>query len=148
MNFYFNEIYGKILKRLGEGRECSFTSHLLSEKIVTQSGCYYFDSLTPKYLIDPPDMFDRTGSECFHNKIFIGAIIQNTSKSKRFECGILFAEKLAAKLLTEIGTGFNVIFTFDMENSFVRFHKIREGESWLDDDLESYKLDAVLKIVV
>ena len=35
-----------------------------------------------------------------------------------------------------------------MENSFVQFHKIRQGEAWLNDDLESYKLEAILKIVV
>ena len=148
MDFYFNSIYRRLSKDFGKDRECSFTSSLLSEKIITQNGCYYFESHAPKYLKEPPEVFDRTGNECFHNKIFIGSIIEDSSAESKFECGILFAEKLAAKLSVELGDGFNVLFSFDMENAFVRFHKIRIGESWLDDDLESYRLEAILKIVV
>jgi|SRR5579863_8905918 len=108
MDYYFDSIYEKMLKNLEKDRECPFASNLLFEKIIYQNGCYYFDSRLPKYSKDPPDIFDRIGSECFHNKIFIRGIIENNSKNKTFECGILFAEKLAAKLSAELGTGFNV----------------------------------------
>lgn len=151
MDFYSNNIYKRMAEKLSlirDNKECIFTPNLLSGKIIERYNCFYFESLAPKYTKAFSMDFDHTENECSYNKIFIGSIIEGESKEQKFECGIFFAQKLAEKLLTEFGTGFNVIFSFDMENSFVRFHKIRDGERWLKDDLESYKMDAILKIVV
>ena len=36
-----------------------------------------------------------------------------------------------------------MIVSFSDESCTVRFHKIRESESWICDDLEQYSLEAV-----
>lgn len=117
---------------------------LLKGKIVVLNGCYYFESLIPPLPSNKFDATDRTTNECFYNKVLIGG----DSKNVRFNCGVYFAEEMSKKLLNEFGEGFNIIFSFDLNNSFVRFHKIRENEKWLRDDLEGYKLEAILTIVI
>jgi hypothetical protein len=34
---------------------------------------------------------------------------------------------------------FRIIFSVDGRNCVMRFHKVRDGESWLHDDLEGYQ---------
>jgi hypothetical protein len=59
--------------------------------------------------------------------------------------GLLMAEALSRKLAVLPGR-FNVIVSYDGESCAVRFHKIRAGERWLSEDLESYVDEGVLVV--
>jgi hypothetical protein len=59
-----------------------------------------------------------------------------------------YAGRLAAELAQAYPSEqFLVIFTVS-DSCIVRFHKVRPGESWLADDLESYGDEAVMAIAV
>lgn len=59
-----------------------------------------------------------------------------------------YAGRLAAELaMAYPGERFLVILTVG-DSCIVRFHKVRAGESWLADDVESYGDEAVLVVAV
>jgi hypothetical protein len=59
--------------------------------------------------------------------------------------GLLMAEAVSRKLSALPGR-FNVIVSYDGESCAVRFHRIRPGERWLSEDLESYVDEGVLVV--
>ncbi len=59
--------------------------------------------------------------------------------------GLLMAEAVSRKLSVLPGR-FNVIVSYDGESCAVRFHKIRQGERWLSEDLEAYVDEGVLVV--
>jgi hypothetical protein len=126
--------------------KCEFKDELLGGDIIVIDDCYYFKSLAPemvKFIADKV-LIDRTGSECFHNKIHIDDIIDSVTPEEQLKCGLYFAYQLAKKIKATFGQGFNIILSYDEEYCVVRFHKIRINESWLDDNLDNYKMEAVL----
>ena len=90
---------------------------------------------------------DRTGLECFINHIHIEDYLDDNEK--RTSAGILlqgltYAISLRQKLRgTHSGASFNIILTQSAESCSVRFHKIRENESWLRNDIEDYTDEGV-----
>jgi hypothetical protein len=59
--------------------------------------------------------------------------------------GLFIAEQVSKRLIGLPGR-FNVIVSYDGESCAVRFHKIRDGEKWLSEDLESYVDEGILVI--
>ncbi|MCQ2211611.1 MAG: hypothetical protein MJZ34_15120 [Paludibacteraceae bacterium] len=82
---------------------------------------------------------DLTGNEYSNNKI-----IFETGKHTRYALmkGISFCHKLI-NVLPKFHE-FNVIMSVDEDYVTISFHLVRDGETWLGDDLEVYKLDAIL----
>lgn len=82
---------------------------------------------------------DLTCNEYSNNKV-----IFETSKYDKFTLkkGISFCHKVS-KILPHYHD-FCIIMSIDESYVTISFHKIREGESWLGDDLEAYKLDSIL----
>jgi hypothetical protein len=128
--------------------KCAFTHDLLSEDIVVIDGCYFFNSLKPDWLRFTPYKYlvDRTGEECFHNKIHIDNIIDADTPEQQLKCGLYFSYYLAKKIEATFGHGFNVLLSYDGEYCVVRFHQIRINEKWLADNLENYMREAILLI--
>jgi hypothetical protein len=93
---------------------------------------------------------DPTEFECSVNHIHVGDYVRETASIT----DLLWQGFLYAKQLTEdLGCifpekQFAVILAFDEFSEFpdctVRFHQIREENSWLTDDLELYKDEAIL----
>lgn len=86
---------------------------------------------------------DLTGNEYSNNKIIfeIGKYTGYALKK-----GISFCHKLIDILPKS--HEFNVIMSVDEKYVTISFHLVRDGETWLGDDLEVYKSDAVLVLHV
>ena len=76
---------------------------------------------------------DRIGYECFVNHIH----------ADNFPQAWLYANKLAKRLSLSRVCECKVIVSYDGKDATVRFHKIRPGQSWLLEDLESYQEEAI-----
>lgn len=113
-------------------------------KSSSSTGCMYFKknkSEENNELIKR--LQDLTGLECFYNDIAIDDYVDKDSNI--LNQGILFAKKLS-EVLSEINRkSFKVIISYDPDNNTctVRFHQTREGESWISDDLDSYKMEGI-----
>src|SRR5579859_134672 len=88
---------------------------------------------------------DRTGFECFVNHVHLP--FSGTQRSLR-SC-LEYAMGLRSRL-AEVGQGrrFMVIVSLSDDDCVVRFHELRKNEHWLADDLEAYREEAVLAMVV
>jgi hypothetical protein len=120
-------------------------------KIVVRDDCHYFESTAPSIGFTET-LVDRTGNECFYNKIFLDDIwLGRYSNSEKKRLSVYASRLLAAKLEAIYSDKFNVILSFEAEeneglDAVVRFHKIRKNETWLVPDLEQYKTNSILII--
>lgn len=131
--------------QLEKEEECKLPASLLDQAIVFFDGCYFYESLTND--IGYSDYFiDATGNECFFNKLHMEDYLDECDLDKMLDYGISYAKHLSKKLTLLNEGQFNVILSYDEETCTIRFHKCREGEDYLAQDLEGYLLDAVLVV--
>jgi len=71
---------------------------------------------------------DETGYECFVNHLHV----------KNLEEALEFARRLNRALAERFKVDFVVIVSFDGREATVRFHKLRTGQMWLNENLEGY----------
>lgn len=147
-----NERMLQILYGLRVGSSKPLSSRLASvigAGIVEEEGCYFLAACRAVTKGDIAAFGDRTGLECFVNKVYI----EEKQSSELQEQGLLFAEALRT-LLASRGS-FNIIVSIsysdldtqsDSLTCTVRFHKMRARESWLKDNLNSYVDEALLVI--
>jgi len=150
MNFQVNDLFKEWVSHDFNPQETDnyrFNSELLNEGITIIDGCYFFRSFAPIKGADTSDNYDRTGIECTFNKISMDNIVSAESAQEQLNYGLYFVYELAKIIGAQFGHDFNVILSYDKEYCFVRFHKIREGEKWLDEDLNNYEMEAILKIL-
>lgn len=124
--------------------------NLLVSQIVEFEGCFFLEpllKLSPNAtLLHFPD---RTGFECFVNHIHVEDYLDRNggtdpTSNLQLASGIRFARELKEKLDEYRSQGrFRIIVTSDDETCIVRFHKVRENETWLSEDLEQYREEAV-----
>ena len=90
---------------------------------------------------------DPTSLECNANKLsmdeFLSERLVATCPILLLTMGLAVAERLAGELEQFEGR-FNVILSYDGEACALRFHRIREGERWLHEELEEYDEEGVL----
>lgn len=126
-----SEILAKIAPQSAEALEISETAESTSD-----------DTDIPEILPCDPTEF-----ECSVNHIHIDDYIRRTSSNDELLWqGFLYAKQLMQDLITAFpDKRFIVILSFDgFPDCTVRFHQTREGNNWLMDDLESYKLEAIM----
>jgi hypothetical protein len=124
--------------------------NVLSGGLLEEDDCWFLAACRgdPKYTTEP--FGDRTGLEWFVNKVHVddSAPADFVTLQKR---GLAYIDALR-KLLEPHGT-FKITLGFSYSEAetpintltcFVSFHKVRPGEHLLMDDLETYKLDALL----
>jgi hypothetical protein len=120
---------------------------LLDAGIIEEDGCWFLTKCRSGTKNVISEFQDRTGLECFVNKIHI----EEKEPVTLQEQGYIFVDTLR-QLLEPRGV-FNIIMGLsysdfdgkpDILTCNVRFHKVRAGESWLRDDLETYKDDGLL----
>jgi len=148
MQYRFNRKFAEFggNYHLERENECELPASLLDQRIVFFDNCYFYESLI-KDIRYSSDFINSTGNECFFNKIHIGDYLDEDDPDKIFDCGISYAKHLAEKL-TKLNEGrFSVILSYDGETCTICFHKCREYEEYLAEDLEGYVLDAVLVII-
>lgn len=92
-----------------------------------------------------PAFHDVTEFEAWANKIHVDDYVEADSDTVLAH-GILFSELLATKL-ESLGRPFRVLLAVDLEAQTVtvRFFAHRPGEAWADDDLETYRHEAILR---
>jgi hypothetical protein len=107
------------------------------------------DSFCKKPCLRPSDFGVASALECCANKVLVERMLDPRLV---YVCplllltGGLFIAEQVSKRLTGLPGRFNVIVSYDGESCAVRFHKIREGESWLCQDLESYVDEGILVV--
>jgi hypothetical protein len=91
--------------------------------------------------INPKDFPDNTGYECLVNHVHFS--FDGTSES--LKSSLRYAVALQEHL-SHVANGptFQVIVSVDDHECTIRFHKLRRGENWVADDLESYAEEAIL----
>ena len=87
---------------------------------------------------------DRMGYECFVNHIHFRVGRGRRALEEVFD----YASALRKALMALGEVRFEVIISVADGDSVVRFHKCRQGESWLSEDLERYKHEAILSVTV
>jgi hypothetical protein len=95
----------------------------------------------PNKHVSPADFPDKTGYESFINHVHRS--FDGTAASLK-SC-LSYAIALQ-KGLTRIAENrrFQVIVSVDDRECTVRFHQLRQGETWIAEDLEGYAEEAVL----
>lgn len=90
--------------------------------------------------IGPNNFPDLTGYECFINHVHIEDHVDNgISSNDILKHGLAFAQKMAEELRSSFpGERFKVIVAINESGCSVRFHRIRDGENWLPDNIEEY----------
>jgi len=122
-------------------------AQLIREQLVEEDGCWFLATLKAGAKAAELSSFpDRTGFECFVNHIHTGDFLQTSDVIERLRQALIWAVTLRRKL--EGHGKFNIIVACDDADCSVRFHRVRPGESWLVDDLESYTAESVLVIPV
>jgi len=136
VNKKFKEVAGGI--RRG-GALAENLLELLASGVVIDDGCAFLAALQIRGGNSRLDSFpDRTGYECFINSIHIDDYV--TSDFVLQAC--LFVEALFESWRGGEGTGcrkLQAIISCDEFGAVVKFCLVRDGESWLSDDLEKYE---------
>ena len=107
------------------------------------------DSFCKRPCRRPTDFYAASALECCANKVLVERMLDPwlvyVCPLLLLTGGLFIAEQVSKRLVGLPGR-FNVIVSYDGESCAVRFHKIREGESWLCDDLESYVDEGILVV--
>ena len=91
------------------------------------------------------DFPDKTGFECFINHLHL----PYTGTSESLLSCLGYVVVLEALLIREgKGNRFRIIVGVTDSDFTVRFHQVRNGESWTSENLEDYESEAMLLIDV
>jgi hypothetical protein len=91
--------------------------------------------------VSTKDFPDRTGFESFVNHVHFP--FRDDRSSLLYALGYVLALQKALHVY-DPGRSFLVILSISDNKSTVRFHEARPNESWLADNLEGYKGEAIL----
>ena len=118
-------------------------SELLDEGFVEQDRCLLFRRFAKRLATSSASDFpDKTGREAFVNHLHIDDYADVSGAPALAALGVSFAERLSAAL-SKLNEQCVVIVSTDDVSCSVRFHRRRDGEAWLADDLESYRDDGI-----
>ena len=92
------------------------------------------------------DFPDRTGFECFINHVHLPFAGTNESLVACMAYAAALQHSLA--YFAEGQRRFRVIVGIGARDCAIRFHWIRSGETWISDNLEGYKSEAILVLDV
>ncbi len=111
---------------------------VLRAGLIERNGCALlraFENSAGEF--DPVSHFDRTGYECLVNHVHFDADGTSNSPLAR---ALAYAERLQQVLCSAEAGPYRMIVgaSSDAGSCTVRFHRLRAGENWIDDDLDSY----------
>lgn len=141
MNKLMKEAFDKIdlsnLKMLPD----SLTSIINEGFIENEKGLFFRKFYLKSRVTNLDQIPDKTGCECFVNKIHIDDYSKTISES--FEIAVSFSLRLLETISRPL---IRTIISFDDVSCVFRFHVIRADETWLSDNLELYLEDGILVI--
>jgi hypothetical protein len=91
--------------------------------------------------VSPADLPDKTGYECFINHVHFPFDGTGASLKSCLSYAIALQKALARIAKNR---SFQVIVSVADHECIVRFHQLRQGETWIAEDLEGYAEEAVL----
>jgi hypothetical protein len=116
-------------------------------QVVEAGGLFLLRGFVKKPHLALSDFRDETGLECSANRLRMEAMVEPRLASSAplllLTAGLVTARAMAAAL-RKFSARFNVIVSYDGDCCAVRFHKIRDGQHWLMEDLEDYEGEGVL----
>ncbi|MFY9843053.1 MAG: hypothetical protein WA718_17530 [Terriglobales bacterium] len=104
------------------------------------------DQWDPNKHVKIAECFDRTGFECFINHVHLPFDGTNQTLISCLE----YVATLQQTLMPLTDRRFRVIVSLSEDDESpkfactVRFHQIRPGEDWIEEDIEGYKSEAML----
>ena len=110
---------------------------------LTADGCFLLKAATGQTNAKISDFPDKTGYECFFNKVHI----ESASPAEALLQSLLYVKEVFLQWRKYESKGeLMAIIGQDIKDgeTVVRFHRVRPGESWLASDMESYKEEAIL----
>ena len=133
----------------GAGIEVPWRFHtLVTLGFKDVEGCVFFRDLFRHDRADGLPLYhDATGYECAVNRIRLEDWLDRDAAREPVALAATVhgcARFLAAGLDRFSTDAFRIIASVQDRTSMLRFHKLREGERWLRDDLEGYKEEALL----
>ena len=95
---------------------------------------------------------DETGTECFWTKFHLNDFIPEDSAEELARTALEFVWPLRSAFeASRLSGSFRMVASVDNPSPdeanprcTIRFHRIRPGQTWLAEDLESYKQEAIL----
>lgn len=117
-------------------------SKVLHSSFQQQDGCFFLSALLPgATTLSTEDFPDRTGYECFVNKLHI----EDYAERDGIEIGLTFADHVIRRFQDKHPEEcLRAILSVGGGNCVVRFHVIRPGEEWLAPNLEEYSEEGIL----
>jgi len=103
-------------------------SSVLAAGFVEKSGCVLLASAECGSAVPRDPTEDDTGYECFINHLHVNDLSEALQFARRLKCAL-------AERFTDV---FVIIVSFDGREATVRFHRLRAGQTWLDENLEGY----------
>ena len=133
---------------------------IVDSGLFENEGCFFLNALLNEGLDIKSALEkneDRTGLECSINNLYIQSIIytnpynalidSNTVLNQGIHYAIYLSERISSfghfKIILSFATGNEKDRIIDCS---VRFHLIRQGESWISQNLEDYTEEAILVI--
>jgi len=84
---------------------------------------------------------DETGIECYLNDLAVTDYLdeENPSLETVLRQGTQFSFETSRRLVREFpGVRFRIILALDGADATIRFHRHRTGQTWLDEDIDTY----------
>jgi len=126
-----------------DGEQLPFAlSDLAARGVIELAGCFFLGALFDKKTnAVEADFWDRTGWECFVNSIHV----DDFAASDYLLNACLFVRSVFREWARKEGVGtLQAIISNDEYGSVVKFHLLRDGESWVGRDLEGYEESILL----
>jgi hypothetical protein len=113
-------------------------SSVLSAGFVEEKGCVLLASQArdTDAALTRAAAHDETGCECFINHVHVESLGE----------ALEFARRLNKTLAATFPGDFIVIVSFDGREATVRFHRLRAGQKWLNENLEEYREEGIAVI--
>jgi hypothetical protein len=139
-------------------------SNFLLQNFIIHQGCYLLESALGEGFVPIPEqefipnqnIRHRTDYECFENHLHTSDLWKkHINGQQHLLAGIMIADNWRYKLKSTFpSVRFKIILSFlvlpiDTDDIYirddcvVRFHSVRTGEYWIDDNLDNYKHEAM-----
>lgn len=111
--------------------------------LVEVEGAVLVDNLYLSGMPPSPTSQDLTGYECFVNHFHL----DDYTRGDQFGLGLLVMKRILERFNAQFPDRvLRSIIAFNGDEFSVRFHVVRQGESWLTENLNDYQNDAILVI--
>jgi hypothetical protein len=113
-------------------------------KLIRAEGCVFLDLLYKCRGNAKLDAFpDKTGYECFVNHIHLDDYSDDIAGQLKLALGLMQRIKQNFRRSEYSQLPIEFIVSVNESSCVLRFHILREGQDYLDNDLSTYKLDAI-----